>query len=223
MPPGTTTGMVLDAIAKFRPVGEIYDAHMAQIEVDENGVPLHDLFSQPPVQDDEDDDGHHAYALPSSPSYYHPHAYYHHKHKPVKRHVCVARIRFKAAHSAARLFQIGNKPGLGLHFQGVRARVVFTAYPRPCMDNEDGTRVVVFKGPRAVVAPENLRRVWGAKFLVANTQKVVVGPVDARGVREVEWRFNSFWWCAEVAHSLFRCEYGGRGDCEVRYGKDPCA
>lgn len=200
MPPGTTTTMVLDAIAKFRPVGEIYDAHLTQIEINSHDVPLHDPFSRPHVD----------------PS--HTHEYYKHR-----KHVCVARIRFKAAHSAARLFQIGNRPGLGLYIQGVKALVVFTAYPRPSVGNEDGTRVVIFKGPKEIVSPENLRRVWGAKFFHANTQKVIVGPVDARGVREVEWRFHSFWWSAEVAYSLFRCEYRNRRDCEVRYGKDPCA
>lgn len=202
MPAGTTTSMVLDAIAKFRPVGEIYDAHVTQIQVDDDNLPLHDHFDRPVMAD---------------PSRAHDEYYKHVKH------VCVARIRFKAAHSAARLFQIGNKPGLGLYIQGVKAVVVFTAHPRPNMTNEDGTRVVIFRGPKEIVAPENLRRVWGGKFFHSNTQRVIMGPVDARGVREVEWRFNSFWWTAEVAHSLFRCEYRNRWDCEVRFGKDPCA
>lgn len=202
MPAGTTTGMVLDAIAKFRPVGEIYDTHLAQVAVDHGGVPLYDPFLGSLAR--------HSHS-PTNESY------------QSMKHVCVARIRFKAAFSAARLFQIGNKPGLGLYIQGVKAVVVFTEYPRPSMENEVGTRVVIFRGPEQTVSPENLRRVWGAKFFEESTQRVILGPVDTRGIREVEWHFHSFWWGAEVAFSLFNHEYHHRGGYEARFGRDPCA
>lgn len=214
MPAGTTKSMVLDAIAKFRPVGEIYDTHLTQIQVDEHNRPLKNdpAWDHPVLANGGGRDPGRAHET-----------YYQHV-----KHVCAARIRFKAAHSAARLFQIGNKPGLGLYLQGVRAVVVFTAHPRASTANEPGTRVVVVRGPKELVSPAHLRRVlWGADhgfFGAGSTQRVLVGPVDARGWREVEWRFTSFWSCAEVAYSLFRCaQYRHGWDCEVRFGRDPCA
>lgn len=176
LPSGTTAPMVLQAIAKHRPVGEVYDSLVVETQ------------------------------------------------GPDGKKFCLARIRFKMPYSASRLFQIGNQPGQGLYVQNnEKATVVFTPRPSPSTGNEEGTRVVIFRGPKEIVDLDNLRKVWKSKFIHQHTEKIVEGPVDEDGIREVEWTFCSFYWTSEVAHSLFNCEYRNHKDCSVRYGKDPCA
>ena len=134
-----------------------------------------------------------------------------------------ARVRFKAPESAARLFQIGNQPsGLGLYVRGAKVGVRFARVSTSAYSAE-GTRVVVFRGPKHVVHADNLRGVWGGEFLGDQVQKVIQGAAGADGIREVEWRFNEFAWGAQVAKCLFEDRYGRRGDCSARYGVDPCA
>lgn len=131
-------------------------------------------------------------------------------------------MRFKAPESAACLFQIGNQPGLGLHVRGVRVGVRFARLETAAYRGE-GTRVVVFRGPREVVHADNLRRVCGGEFVWEQVERVVQGRVGADGVREVECRFFEFAWGAQVAKCLFENRYGRREDCSVWYGVDPCA
>lgn len=134
------------------------------------------------------------------------------------------RVRFKHAHSAARVFQIGNQPGLGFFVGGTKTTVVFSPGLAEPMPHEEGTRVVVFRGPKNIINPDKLRSVWGHKFAHGEqTQQIVEGPVDKKGIMEVTWCFHSFYWVGELAHSLFNCEYRNRHDCEVHYGRDPCA
>lgn len=134
------------------------------------------------------------------------------------------RVRFKHAHSAARLFQIGNQPGLGFFVRSHKATVIFSPEVGEPMAHEEGTRVVVFRGPKEIVKPDNLRSVWRRKFAHSEqTQRIVNGPVNKKGVKEVTWVFHSFYWTAELAHSLFYNEYRNRRDCSVRYSNDPCA
>ncbi|KUI59955.1 hypothetical protein VP1G_07216 [Cytospora mali] len=134
----------------------------------------------------------------------------------------VVRIRFKTPDSASILFQIGNQSGSGFYIDGTKVRVRFTRLSTSAYLAE-GTRVVVFRGPKDIVDTDNLKRVWGGSFLWDQVEKVVQGPVRVGGVQEVEWCFFEFAWGAQVAKSLFENAYGRREDCLSWYGVDPCA
>lgn len=134
----------------------------------------------------------------------------------------VVRIRFKTPDSASCLFRIGNQPGLGLRINGTKTDVRFTRLPTSAY-TAAGTRAVVFRGPRDVTSVDNLKRVWGDRFLWNQVEKVMQGPVGLNGIREVEWRFYEFAWGAQVAKCLFEDMYGQSEDCSARYGVDPCA
>lgn len=134
----------------------------------------------------------------------------------------VARIRFKAPDSASCLFQIGNQPGMGLYIGGTRVGVRFTRASTSAYTAE-GTRAVVFRGPKRIVDADNLKRVWGGSFVWDQVDEVRHGPVGFDGIREVEWRFYEFAWGSQVAKCLFESEYGHRKDCSAWYGVDPCA
>lgn len=141
----------------------------------------------------------------------------------------VARVRFKSPASASLLFQIGcssqttttTAGGSGLYVRGERVGVRFTRLATSAYVG-GGTRVVVFRGPGAVVNGENLRRVWGGTFLLDRVERVTTGSVGLGGIQEVEWRFFEFAWGAQVAKCLFEDVYGRRGDCSAWYGEDPC-
>lgn len=134
----------------------------------------------------------------------------------------VARVRFKSPDSASFLFQVGNQTGLGLYIKGTKVGIRFARLSTSAYVAE-GTRVVVFRGPKSIVDTDNLKRVWGGTFLLDQVEKVIRGPVGVGGIQEVEWRFFEFAWGAQVAKSLFDNAYGRRADCLAWYGDDPCA
>lgn len=134
----------------------------------------------------------------------------------------IARIRFKSPDSASFLFQISNQTGLGFYIGGTKVGVRFTRLSTSAYMAE-GTRVVIFRGPKDVVDTENLKRVWGGNFVLDQVEKVTAGSVGVGGIQEVEWRFFEFAWGAQVAKCLFENSYGLREDCSAWYGVDPCA
>ncbi|KAI3395057.1 hypothetical protein diail_1814 [Diaporthe ilicicola] len=131
----------------------------------------------------------------------------------------VAVVRFMRPESATRLVQIGNDPTRGVYVGGQKAKISLAARAKPACLKEPASRVVVFRGPRAVVNPIALRRLWGFK---EQTDRIIVGKVE-NGVCELEWRFCSFDYNAEPAFVVFNELYGKREDCSVEYGVDPCA
>lgn len=135
----------------------------------------------------------------------------------------VARIRFKSPASASFLCQIGNQTGLGLYIGGTKVGVRLARFSTSAYTAE-GTRVVIFRGPKDVIDTENLKRVWGGSFVLGQVEKVTTTrSIGVEGVQEVEWRFYEFAWGAQVAKCLFDNAYGRREDCSAWYGVDPCA
>jgi hypothetical protein len=131
----------------------------------------------------------------------------------------VASVRFMKPESATRLVLIGNNPQQGIHVKGKRAKITLSHRPQPAYLQEPASRVVLFRGPRSIVNPAVLRKLWGIK---EQTDRLIVGKVE-RGICEIEWRFCSYAYNAEPAYVAFENVYGGREDCSVRYGIDPCA
>ncbi|ROV88850.1 hypothetical protein VMCG_10177 [Cytospora schulzeri] len=123
----------------------------------------------------------------------------------------VARIRFKSPHSASLLFHIGNQTGLGLYIRGTKVGVRFTRVLTYAYMAE-GSRVVVFRGPKDIVDRDNLKRIWSDNSLLDQVDKVTPGPAGVDGIQEVEWRFFEFAWGAQVAKCLFDDAYGRRQD-----------
>lgn len=131
----------------------------------------------------------------------------------------VASVRFMRPEAATRLVQIGNKPDQGIYFKGKRAKIAFAHRPQPAYLKEPASRVVIFRGPRAIVNPIALRKLWGFK---EQTETINVGKVE-KGMCQIEWRFCSYAYNAEPAFCVFDDLYGRCEDCSVEYGVDPCA
>ncbi|POS77027.1 hypothetical protein DHEL01_v204582 [Diaporthe helianthi] len=131
----------------------------------------------------------------------------------------VATVRFMQPESATRLVLIGNDPQKGIFVKGKQAKITLSQRAQPAYLTEPASRVVIFRGPRAIYNPMALRKLWGIK---EQTEKLVIGKVE-KGICEIEWRFCAFAWNAEPAFCVFEKVYGKRKDCSVRYGVDPCA
>lgn len=133
----------------------------------------------------------------------------------------VAVVRFMQPHSATRLVQIGNDPDpeKGIFVKGKRAKITLSHRSQPAYLSEPASRVVIFRGPRDIVNPTALRKLWGIK---EQTERLIVGKAD-KGICEIEWRFCAYAYNAEPAFCVFENVYGKREDCSVRYGVDPCA
>lgn len=132
----------------------------------------------------------------------------------------VATVRFMRPESATRLVQISVDPAKGFDVGGNKARMTLAARPKPAyLQQPAASRVVIFRGPRVIVNPVALRRLWGFK---EQTERIVVGKIE-NGRCELEWRFCSFDYNAEPAFVVFNELYGKRKDCSVEYGVDPCA
>lgn len=131
----------------------------------------------------------------------------------------VASVRFMRPESATHLVLIGNTPEQGIQVKGKRAKITLAHRPQPAYLKEPASRVVFFRGPRAIVNPIALRKLWGFK---EQTERLIIGKVE-NGICEIEWRFCSYAYNAEPAFCVFENVYGKREDCSVRYGVDPCA
>lgn len=133
----------------------------------------------------------------------------------------VATVRFMLPESATRLVLIGNRPehDQGIFVKGKRAKITLSHRAQPAYLQEPASRVVIFRGPRNIVNPMALRKLWGIK---EQTERLIMGKVE-KGMCEIEWRFCSFAFNAEPAFAVFENAYGNRKDCSVRYGVDPCA
>lgn len=133
----------------------------------------------------------------------------------------VAVVRFMQPQSATRLVQIGIDPDpkKGIYVKGKRAKITLSHRPQPAYLSEPASRVVIFRGPRAIVNPMALRKLWGIK---EQTERLIIGKVD-KDICEIEWRFCAYAYNAEPAFCVFEDVYGKREDCSVRYGVDPCA
>jgi hypothetical protein len=131
----------------------------------------------------------------------------------------VASVRFMLPESATRLVLIGNRPEQGIYVKGKRAKITLAHRPQPAYLKEPASRVVFFRGPRAIVNPIALRKLWGIK---EQTERLIIGKVE-KGICEIEWRFCSYAYNAEPAFAVFENVYGKREDCSVRFGVDPCA
>lgn len=131
----------------------------------------------------------------------------------------VASVRFMRPESATRLVLIGNDPEQGIFVKGKRAKITLAHRYQPAYYREHVSRVVFFRGPRSIVNPAELRRLWGIK---EQTERLIIRNVD-KGVCEIEWRFCAYAYNAEPAFCVFEDSYGKREDCSVRYGVDPCA
>ena len=131
----------------------------------------------------------------------------------------VASVRFMRPESATRLVVVGNDPERGIFVKGKRAKITLAHRSQPAFLKEPASRVVFFRGPRSIVNPVALRKLWGFK---EQTERLIIGKVE-KGVCSIEWRFCSFAYNAEPAFCVFEDTYGKREDCSVRYGIDACA
>lgn len=131
----------------------------------------------------------------------------------------VASVRFMQPESATRLVLIGNKADQGIYVKGNRAKITLAHRPHSACLKDPASRVVIFRGPRSIVNPVALRKLWGFK---EQTERLIIGKVE-KGMCEIEWRFCSYAYNAEPAFCVFEDVYGKREDCSVRYGIDPCA
>ncbi|KAJ0117467.1 hypothetical protein J7T55_003883 [Diaporthe amygdali] len=116
----------------------------------------------------------------------------------------VASVRFMRPEAATRLVQIGNKPDQGIYVKGKRAKITLAHRPQPAYLKEPASRVVIFRGPRAIVNPIALRKLWGFK---EQTETINVGKVE-KGMCQIEWRFCSYAYNAEPAFCVFDDLYG---------------
>ncbi|KAL1870720.1 hypothetical protein Daus18300_005040 [Diaporthe australafricana] len=132
----------------------------------------------------------------------------------------VAIVQFMRPESATRLLQIGADPAQCLDVGGKKARMELSARPKLAyLLQPDASRVIIFRGPRAIVNPVALRKLWGFK---EQTERIVVRKMED-GKCELEWRFCSFGYNAEPALVVFNELYGKRKGCSAEYGVDPCA
>ncbi|KAG8162253.1 hypothetical protein KVR01_008018 [Diaporthe batatas] len=128
--------------------------------------------------------------------------------------MAVASVRFMGAESATRLVLIGNDPDpeKGIFVKGQRAKIRLACHHQPAYLSEPASRVVIFRGPRAIVNPVALRKLWGT---MEQTEKLIIGKVE-KGICEIEWRFCAYAYNAEPAFHIFQDLYGEREDCSVR-------